>query len=86
MRYKKMTGKKGKPKTKLGERVNINFTIAKEIKEFLRSEAEKNGVTMSAFVTMLIQQSRRENAALNTLAGVITVWPVQVLGVTCRGP
>jgi hypothetical protein len=60
--------KKAKKKS---DKVRINFTMAREIKEFLDEEASKNGVPLSAYITMLIQQSRQQSDSLKTLADVI---------------
>jgi hypothetical protein len=53
------------------KKVRINFTIAEEIKNFLDDEALKNGVTLSAYITMLIQQTRRQDKVMDTLTDVI---------------
>jgi hypothetical protein len=60
-----------KLKSTLDERTNVNFTMAKEIKDYIREEANKNGVTMSAQVTMIIQESRRTKSSMETLAQVM---------------
>jgi hypothetical protein len=53
------------------DKVRINFMMAKEIKDFLDEEATKNGIPLSAYITMLIQQARQQQDSLKTLADVM---------------
>lgn len=49
------------------KRERLNLTFAPDVKEYLAKESEAFGMSISAFITMCIQNYRMNNQALNEM-------------------
>lgn len=45
----------------------FNVRFSAELYNWLKSESERTGVSMTAYVTMSLENYRRQNTAMNTL-------------------
>lgn len=49
------------------KKVKLNLTVAQEVKDYLIQESDQMGMSCSAFITMLINQSKQQKTALESL-------------------
>lgn len=55
-------------KTKKMNKEKLNLTIAPEVKKYLQEESEVFGMSISAFITMVVQQYRTQATAITEMS------------------
>lgn len=57
--------------TKVKPKARINFTTTKEIDRWIRTESNKKGISISAFLTMKLYEIREQQKAISTLPEIL---------------
>ena len=51
-------------------KVKLNLSVAPEIRDYLSNEADNFGMSISAYITMLTNQSKQQAQALNAMGNM----------------
>jgi len=49
------------------KKVKLNMTVATDVKEYIISKSDSMGMSASAYITMLINQSKQQQQALDSM-------------------